>query len=298
MPDKDTGGVGVDVRQWPGMRSEYNLIAASEGATRTGPHQIGVAFSSHRRAVYEVAGRTVEADIPAGSVFVTGREPITWFRTVETTEALEIYPDLALVAALAPGLPEIAPAAGSDGTVLAIASILQRVHLAGSTLSDLAASTLAHRLVGHLVTHYGDVRPTHPPVGGLDRRTVDRVIEFVDAELSGVLTLDRLAAVAMLSPFHFARAFKVTTGLAPHRFVMARRVQRATALLRGSSAGVAEIAHAVGLSNVSHFRRVFRDHTGALPGQVRENSKIGPPEPAAGVRSSRRADDPVLVPER
>jgi AraC family transcriptional regulator len=163
--------------------------------------------------------------------------------------------------------------------VLAIASILKRVHLAGSTLSDLAASTLAHRLSGHLLSHYSDTRLTHRPAGLLDRRTVDRVTEFVDAELSGVLTLDRLAAVALLSPFHFARAFKATTGLAPHRFVMARRIQRATALLGESTASVPEIAHMVGLSNVSHFRRVFRDHTGALPGQARVNSKLRPPAP-------------------
>lgn len=291
-----TGGVGVNVRHWPGMRSEYNWIAANDGATRTEPNQVGVSFSNHRAAVYELAGRTVQADIVAGSVFVTGREPITWTRTLETTEALEIYPDLDLVASLAPGRPEIAPAAGRDGTVLAIASILKRAHLAGSALTDVAASTLAHRLAGHLLANYSDVRPTHLPGGLLDRRTVDRVTEFVDAELAGVLTLDRLAAVALLSPFHFARVFKATTGLAPHQFVTARRIQRAKVLLGTSTASVPDIAHAVGLSNVSHFRRVFRDHTGVLPGQVRENSKLGPSARRAGMRSSRRGTNPIPVP--
>jgi AraC family transcriptional regulator len=267
----------IDVRQWPGMRSEYNLLPAGEEPTRTGSHQVGIAFSWHEAAVYEAAGRTVEADIAPGSAFVTGAEPITWTRIGETTEALEIYPDLALVRELAGGPAEIRPASGPDGTVLAIASPLRRAHVSG--LSDLAASTLAHRLVGHLLAHYSDATPDRR-TGVLDRRTVDLVTEFVDASLAGPLTLDRLAAVATLSPFHFARAFRATTGLAPHQFVTARRIQRASVLLRESGASVPEVAHAVGLSNVSHFRRVFRRHTGVLPGQYR---KIRPSRAGADV---------------
>jgi AraC-like DNA-binding protein len=118
-----------------------------------------------------------------------------------------------------------------DGTVLGIASVLKRVHTTGSTLA-----------------------------------TVDRVTAFVEAELSGLVTLDRLAAVAKLSPFHFARVFKATTGLAPHQFVTARRMDRATTLLVRSSDSVEQVAHAVGLSNVSHFRRLFRSHLGVTPG--------------------------------
>jgi len=253
------------------MRSEYSWIPSGESAGRTEPNQVGVSFTSHRAAVYESDGRTVEADIAAGAVFVTGREPITWTRVRETTEALEIFPDLDLLQA-----HELEPVSATrDGTVLAISSVLHRVHAADSTLSDIAASTLAHRLAGHLLEQYAGLRIT-PRTGRLDRATVDRVAEFVDAELAGRLTLDRLSAVATLSPFHFARAFKATTGLAPHQFVTARRVNRATMLLLGSTVSVIDVAHAVGLSNISHFRRIFRRHTGVLPGDLRENRKIRP----------------------
>lgn len=294
-------GARTDVLHWPGMRSEYSWIPPGEGATRTEPHQVGVSFSHHRAAVYEHATRTVEADIPAGSVFVTGRDPITWTRIRETTEALEIYPDLDLLASLSPDsddTPEIEPAAATrDGTVLAIAAILKRVHTAGSALSDVAASTLAHRLAGHLLEQYGGRVAEHSP-GLLDRATVDRVTEFVDADLSGTLTLDRLAAVATLSPFHFARAFKATTGLAPHQFVTARRMHRATTLLLESPASVVEVAHAIGMSNVSHFRRVFRGHTGVLPGELRKDSKFGPSPRRDGVRWSPRDSQSVPVSQR
>jgi AraC family transcriptional regulator len=110
---------------------------------------------------------------------------------------------------------------------------------------------------------------TRPPVGGLDRRVVNRVAEYVDAQLAGPITLDGMAAVAALSPFHFARAFKATTGMAPHRFVTARRLEAAKTALLTTDTSVVRIAHAVGFSNVSHFRRVFRRELGVLPGELR-----------------------------
>jgi AraC family transcriptional regulator len=246
------------------MRSEYSWIPVGESAGRTEPNQVGVSFTNHRAAVYESDGKTVQADIAAGAVFVTGDDPITWMRVGETTEALEIFPD-----------PDLLPStvqpvsATRDGTVLAISSMLRRVHAAGTDLSDVEASTLAHRLATHLIEQYSSSGAAEPPRGRLDRATVDRVAQYVDASLSEELTIDALAAVAALSPFHFARAFKASTGLAPHQFVTARRVDRAKTLLLDSKASVVDVAHAVGMSNVSHFRRVFRRHLGVLPGQLR-----------------------------
>lgn len=244
------------------MRSEYSWIPARDGQTRTEPDQVGVSFSRHDKAVYEAGTRTVEGDIAGGSVFVTGREPIVWNRIRELTEAVEIYPDRALLGAV-----ELAPVtAARDGTVLAIASVLRRAHVAGAAVSDMAASTLAHRLVAHLLAEYGGIRQPEP--GRLDRSTVDRVTDYVDTYLGETLTLDRLAAVAGLSPFHFARTFKATTGIAPHQFVMARRVDRALRLLTTGPSSVLDVAHAVGLSNVNHFRRVFTAHVGVRPGEL------------------------------
>lgn len=260
------------------MRSEYSWIPPGGNAGRTEPHQVGVSFSSHQGAVYESAGRTVEADIAAGAVVVTGSDAISWLRVRETTEALEIFPDPSLLLSLATGPPELRPALTWDGTVLAIGATLQRVHATGSALSDIAANTLAYRLASHLLLHYSPSRRRSPAShhGRLDRGTVDRVTQFVDAELANELTLERLAEVARRSPFHFARSFKAATGMAPHQFVMARRVHRAKALLLQPTLSVPEVVHAVGLSNTSYFRRVFRRYTGLRPGELRKNSKFGP----------------------
>jgi len=229
-----------------------------------------VSFSAHRGAVFESGGRVSSADIAGGSVVVTGADPVTWLRVPEATEALEIYPEVGS----GPQRPDWRAESATvvqDGTVLAIASVLRRVHATGAGLSDVAASTLAHRLADHLSRHYGgEHRDDTGPRGVLERASVDRIAEYVDANLSGPLTLDKLAAVATLSPYHFARLFKRTTGLAPHQFVTSRRIDRATRLLVGSGTSVTDIAAAVGMPNTSHFRRVFRRHTGMLPGQLRQ----------------------------
>jgi AraC family transcriptional regulator len=276
---------------WPGMRSEYSRLPPHDDlddVTVTKPNQIGVSFSQHRRVVVQRQGRTAELNVAAGSVFVTGQDPLAWTRVREPADALEIYPDLTLLADLADGLRsgsgaiQIEPAtAAQDAVVWGIASVLRRAHLTtGAPPSDVAASTLAHRLAGHILATYcsAPVRGRTREPGLLSPRAVDRVAQLIDAELHEPLSLDRLAAVVALSPYHFARAFKASTGMPPHQFVTHRRMERAMTLLTTTPASVAEIAYAVGFSNLSHFRRVFRGHTGVLPGAVRDTARFDPPE--------------------
>lgn len=269
----------TDVAAWPEMRSEYAWLPPHDGVTLTGAHQVGVSFSEHRGAVVELAGRVSEIDVPAGAVFVTGRDPLIWARVREATDAVELYPDPALLGELAEMAGhsaadvEIEPAlAASDPVVLGIAAVLKRAHITtGGAPSDVAVSTLSHRLAWHVLDTYGGVRVAeriHPP-GLLGRRSVATVADLIDAEMSGPLTLRRLASAANLSPYHFARAFKASTGLAPHQFVTMRRIERAKTLLIATRASVTDVAHAVGFSNISHFRRVFRRHTGWSPGDLR-----------------------------
>jgi AraC family transcriptional regulator len=257
------------VIEWPGMRSEYSWLSPHREPTVTRPNQVGVSFSSHSGQEYESGGRAVRADIRAGAVFVTGEDGIIWGGVDGTTEALEIYLDPVLVRRA--GVPRIENALGVlDAVVYGMATLVRRAHVVGGNLTDIEASTLAHRLVSHVARTYGDgPAPVAPAVGVLDRRTVDRVTEYVDADLTATITLDSMAGVAALSPFHFARAFKATTGLAPHRFVTTRRLEAAKAALLTSDASVVGVAHAVGYSNVSHFRRVFRREFGVAPGELR-----------------------------
>ena len=130
----------------------------------------------------------------------------------------------------------------------------------------VAASTLACRLVDHLFDRYAGLRePARARAGRLDTRAVDLVTDLVEARLHEVLSLDDLAVAVRLSPYHFHRSFRASTGMAPHAFVTARRMDRARLLLWTSGRTVDEVATAVGFHNRSHFRRVFRRHHGLPP---------------------------------
>ncbi|WP_163571233.1 hypothetical protein [Fodinicola feengrottensis] len=146
-----SGTVQMGVRHWPGMRSEYAWLPPTVTATQTKPYQIGVSFTAHRTAIYGLDGRLGYSDIRAGAVFVTGAEEITWASVREPSESLEIYPSQDLLRSLGGSLDAIEPAmAVADATVLAVASMLRRAHLTGTAISDVAASTVAHRLGSHL----------------------------------------------------------------------------------------------------------------------------------------------------
>jgi len=272
---RETAGAAA-VRHWPGMRSEYAWLAPHEGATVTKPNQIGVAFSGHDRLVYDSGSGQVTGDVQPGSTIVSGEAPITWLRVREPTEALEIYLDPALL--MAAGAAASRPAqfkqviGERDAVVLGIGTILRRAHVCGWDLSDVAASTLADRLVTHFLARYAGVASVDrsPRAGRLDHRRFDQVVDLIEAHLGGIITLHDLAAEAGLSPFHFGRVFKESTGLTPHAFVTARRMDRARRLLWTSDRPVEDVARAVGFGNISHFRRVFRRHHGLVPSDLRK----------------------------
>jgi len=103
-----------------------------------------------------------------------------------------------------------------------------------------------------------------------------RCIEAHIAEhLQSPLRLDELSAVVHMSAFHFARLFKHSTGVSPHRFVIQRRLEQARALLAMPAVSIAEIARVVGFRSHSHFATTFRQIVGVTPSQYRDASRAG-----------------------
>jgi AraC-like DNA-binding protein len=100
---------------------------------------------------------------------------------------------------------------------------------------------------------------------GLSRIQLKRTVEYMQASLLRDVRLRELASVAGLSPSHFGRAFKASTGLTPHRWIVQRRVQLAQRLMRESGKSIVIASQMAGFATQSHFTKAFRAITGATP---------------------------------
>jgi AraC family transcriptional regulator len=157
--------------------------------------------------------------------------------------------------------------------------VINRIGLLGQKeLSDggiggrLYAEGLGTALAVHLLRQYGASRTAHAIYkSGIASRPLRRVIDYINANLQGTLTLVELARIAKLSPHHFATAFKASVGISPHQYVIRLRIERARDMLRRRHETISEIAYAVGFSSQSHLSANFRRETGITPRKFRES---------------------------
>jgi AraC family transcriptional regulator len=143
--------------------------------------------------------------------------------------------------------------------------------VAEHTISDIEARSLAHLVSWRVLVNYCGSELPEATVNDskLSETAIRTVCDYIEANLCTQLTLEDLAALVHLSPFHFARCFKASMGLAPHQYIIARRLGLAKRLLLTTTLNVAEIAWSIGYENIGHFRRVFALHTGVTPGTIR-----------------------------
>jgi AraC family transcriptional regulator len=146
----------------------------------------------------------------------------------------------------------------------------------GGAGGKLASESLANLLAVQLIRHVLAPRvPVRQRDGALPRARLRAVVEYVEGHLQTGPTLEQMAAVARLSPYHFARQFKAATGLPPHQYVIARRVERAKLLLQaGTTRSLVEVAAHAGFSDQSQFSRHFKRLVGVTPGQYQKPARI------------------------
>jgi AraC family transcriptional regulator len=126
----------------------------------------------------------------------------------------------------------------------------------------------------HVITAYGNaVVPDDLTSGGLSPWQLRRVLDFLSAHLSDDPTVAELACECGLSSGYFSRAFRQTTGVTPHQWLIRKRVERARQLLLGNGLGLADIALVCGFVDQSHFSRVFTKFEGDSPGRWRQRNR-------------------------
>jgi transcriptional regulator GlxA family with amidase domain len=133
-------------------------------------------------------------------------------------------------------------------------------------------------------------------------RRLLRAKDRMDAASHEEWAVERLARVSCVSQAHFARSFKDAFGIPPHRYLLTRRIERATALLRDTDQSITDIAFQTGWASLGTFGRTFRDVTGESPGEFRAREQAAPHElewvPACFVSAAQRPDLTIAVSEK
>lgn len=146
-------------------------------------------------------------------------------------------------------------------TSLKLTSVIE----AGETRCRLYAEALSI-VLAHELLHLGTKRhPLGPVRGGLAGWQRRLLAKYIEDHLAEQLSLAELAGLVQLSPYHFARAFKQSFGMPPHRYHTLRRIERAKVMLSRPGLSITSIALELGFSDNSSFTRAFRRCSGWTP---------------------------------
>jgi AraC family transcriptional regulator len=144
----------------------------------------------------------------------------------------------------------------------------------GNSEDGLYIDTISQMMAVHLArTHSSRSRPVRilpaKPLAGWKMR---RVIEFIEDNLEGDLSLQAMAEEVDISPLYLARAFKAAVGQSPHQYVLGRRIERAKELLRNTDLPVVDVALSSGFSSQSHLSHWFIRQVGVSPAVYRRQA--------------------------
>ena len=121
----------------------------------------------------------------------------------------------------------------------------------------------------HVIYTYGGIPRGLRPSGGLSPWQIRRAHEFIEEHLAGDPSITAMAAECGISTSYFTRAFRASTRMTPHQWIIQRRISRAKSLMRESNMSLVEISLSCGFVDQSHFGRHFTRVVGATPGQWR-----------------------------
>jgi AraC family transcriptional regulator len=272
------GWVGLDAAH---CRSERAFERISPAITR---HRLVLNARPPEQLDLQYEGVKRHRPHPAGSVTLVPAGNQAWVRSSGHKDELHLFLEPGLVTRVAeeefdldPARLTVPPLDGLDLPHLRVVMGAVGAELtAGGPGGPLAAESLANVVAVHLLRHVVAPRRLERGRDGvLPRGRLRAVVEYIEEHLDGGPTLAQLAAVVGLNPYHFARQFKAATGLPPHQYVIARRVERAKQLLHaGTDLSLAEVALRAGFSDQSQFSRHFKRLVGVTPGRFRTPARI------------------------
>lgn len=263
-------GMHLELHQQPPFATDEHQhtmhVLACGSAPTSGGHAPGVR-SLDGKQVRERRGATDIAIIPAGIAHRCSWDTSTEFivLALEPTLLQQVGQDW-----VNPDRIELVPRfmSESDSWMHSLLSTLTREAQIETMGNALLVDSLRTALAIHLLRNYCVTRPrlsSHS--SGLSQTRLTLVKDYIQAHLHQELTVQELAAIAQLSPYHFLRLFKQHTGFTPHQFVLQQRIGRAKHLLQHSQLSISEIALRTGFCDQSHLTRHFKRALGVTPKQ-------------------------------
>jgi AraC family transcriptional regulator len=251
--------------------SSFARMGTGEGGFAFGALTLGVVLCdlpTHATSHGSEKRRRIPLKAGQGWVFPSGIEGwCAWqgdtaFLNVEIGAEVLGEAGLADPASIRPLVGEIDPLAVQMGLAL---------HAAGEGGPALYRDSLGTALAAHLAGTLAKREADASEVSAAQRvdPRIARVLDAIENRLAEDLSLEALAAIAAMSPFHFTRRFREVTGRAPYRYLVERRIEQAKILLKSGSAPIADIAFQVGWENPSHFAAAFKSHVGVTAGAWR-----------------------------
>jgi len=220
------------------------------------------------------------AVVPAGSVLSARSRDGSPQRvhSLAFVYAADLVTEVLDAAGAPPGEAALAPTLGvRSPQVERLAELVRATLTDRSDLGRLALESLGQAFAVAVVRDHraGGAAPIESAPRGLSHRQLARVLQHIEDDLAAPLSLADLAAAAHVSPFHFARLFRVSTGTSPHRYVVSRGVVRARELLLHTSVPLPEVAARAGFADQSHLTRLVRQHLGTTPAALRASRSAG-----------------------
>jgi len=255
--------VAVDVHgsvREPYMRVQDEHVLAM--MLRHGAIEVGARRSTMRRVTFQV-----------GDIGFLPRHSERWVGTGDQERLLLRISDAALMAAChrRSGAVELGHRCKMvDARLAALVKAVNAERIAGFPSGRLFLDSIEQAIAAALVDAFeGQNRSLRQLRGGLGPARLRTITELVHGKMEDELSLLEMAQAVDLSPAHFSRMFRNSTGETPHQFVLRNRIERAKEMLRAPEARVLDVAVACGFKTQQHFARVFRHLCGTSPREYR-----------------------------
>jgi AraC family transcriptional regulator len=241
--------------------------------------QINWSNPHHFCQVNRFAGQEYVGSFPPGNLFVLPAKTPAFFAWNQTDESVLFTIEPTALQQIAietdclnPNRVELRPIVyAKDPKIEFFAKAFHEEMQNNGLGGQLYGESLGNLFLIHLLRHYCAFEPKLKQYqGGLPKHKLQQAIDYIQANLDQKLSLDAIAHHLNMSVYHFCDLFKQSIGIAPYKYVLQQRVERAKQLLKDEERAIVDIALECGFANQTHLNKHFRKLTGTTPKAYRK----------------------------